>query len=185
MLGAEEEERIVSKIVPLTMIGFALTGLAGAGEIIEIHKGGQLGEPTSDQALVYFLRPSMLGKAVKTWAFVDDQVVGATKGKTCTFGHVSPGTHVFWAKAENVSAVEMEVAAGKTYYLKQAARMGGLKARVKLIPLDEGEGRETLGKCKKTTTLTAAGEERATELIGEYHERALEKAANRDAEDET
>ena len=51
------------------------------------------------------------------WAFVDGQFIGVTHGKNYTYALVSPGEHVFWSKAENVSAFKMNVEARKTYYL--------------------------------------------------------------------
>ncbi len=155
-----------------------------AGELFTVEKETRMAEAKDGHATIYVVRPAMIGKAIKFWAFCDDTPLGVTKGKTYTFGHVPAGKHVFWAKAENVSALEMEVEAGKTYYLWQKARMGGMKARVKLTEATEAEGKAALKKAGKYTSLTGEGETRAKELAGEYLARAKEKAAERAAGEE-
>lgn len=41
----------------------------------------------------------------------------------------------------------LTVEAGKTYYLQQKVRFGWMKARNKLVLLDEEEGKKGLAKC--------------------------------------
>jgi hypothetical protein len=109
-------------------------------------------------------------------------VLGLTKGDTFAFAYVEPGERLFWSRAENVSALTTNVEAGKTYYLKQNVRMGGLKARVKLEILDETEGHEMLEKCGHHSTLTDAGKARAAEIAAEKLAVAKEKAAKGDTD---
>ena len=163
----------------LAILATALPALAG--DVITVQKEKATAEPTEDAAVVYVVRPAMMGKAVKIWAFAGESPIGANKGKHYTFATVPPGKHVFWARAENVSALEMEVEAGKTYYLKQGVRMGGMKARVKLMVVDETEGEEAIKKCKYTQ-LTGEGEARAAEIIAAKYKTAVEKAKEREAE---
>ena len=157
---------------------------ASAGGFMEFTKEHPLAEERADKAIVYVVRPTSVGAAVKSFFFVDDEVVGINRGSSYFFTYVDPGKHVFWSKAENVSALEMEVEAGKTYYLWQKARMGGMKARVKLTEATEAEGQAALKKAGKYTSLTAAGEARAQEVADEFLARAKEKAAKRAAEGE-
>ncbi len=155
-----------------------------AGELFTVEKEAKMAEAKDGHAIIYVVRPAMVGKAIKFWAFCDDMPLGVTKGKTYTFGHVPAGKYVCWSKAENVSALDMEVEAGKTYYLWQKARMGGMKARVKLTEATEAEGQAALKKGGKYTSMTAGGEARAQELAAEYLVRAQEKAAKRAAGEE-
>lgn len=164
------------------MLGLG-SGPLAAGELFTVEKETRMAEAKSGHATIYVVRPAMVGKAIKFWAFSDDTPIGVTKGKTYTFGHVPAGKHVFWSKAENVSALEIEVEAGKTYYLWQKARMGGMKARVKLTEATEAEGKAALEKAGKYTSLTGEGETRAKEIAGEYLARAREKAAERAADE--
>ena len=169
------------RVFVLTIALVICASLISAQELITVSKEKVQPEPSDQAAVVYFVRPAFMGKAVKIWAFVDETVAGANKGKHYTFATVPAGKHLFWGKAENVSGLELEVEAGKTYYLKQKVKMGGMKARVKLMQIDAAEGEKALEKCKYTT-LTPAGEERGAEIVAEKYEVALEKAAKQQEE---
>ena len=136
-------------------------------------------EVLPDQASVYVVRPAKMGMAIRMWAFADDTVLGLTKGDTYAHAYLEPGEYTFWSRAENVSAVNQVVEAGKTYYLKQKVKMGGLKARVSVEFLSEAEGLEVLEKCASFSTLTEAGKVRAVEIAAEKGEIAEEKAGEK------
>lgn len=157
---------------------------AAADDFFTATATSETGEPTESEALVCFVRPAFGGKAIRFWAFADETPIGVTRGKRFTCGLVPAGEHIFWSKGENLSAKTLTVEAGTTTFIKQAVRMGGLKARVKLVLLSEQEGLEALAKCKKRTELTAAGTARAQEIAAEKWGRAQEKAAEGDAEEE-
>jgi len=163
----------------ITCLSLIAPGLVLADELMIVQEERVYAEPTEDTAVVYVVRPASLGKAVKSWTFVGQEPIGANKGKHYTFATVEPGKHLFWARAENTSAIELDIEAGKTYYLKQKVKMGGIKARVKLLEIDETEGRAALEKCKYTQ-LTASGQERAREIIDNKYETALGKAKGSD-----
>ncbi len=146
-----------------------------AGDMVQVQPT-KMGEPKDGKALVYFVRPQMMGKAIKFWAFADEKPLGATKGRQFTFAYVSPGKHMFWTKAENISTLTLNVEGGKTYYLQQKSKMGGMKARVKLLEITEADAQATFKKCKYAT-LTAEGEQRAAELAKELLEKAKAKSA--------
>lgn len=116
-----------------------------------------LGSPQTGHALLYVVRPTSVGFAIKSFFFVDDTIIGINRGSSYFFTDVTPGKHVLWSKSENVDALEMTFEAGKTYYLQQQVQMGGFRARTKLKMLDETEGAEALAKCKKHGTMGAAG----------------------------
>ena len=141
-------------------------------------------EVLPDKALIYVVRPAAMGTAIRMWAFADDTVLGLTKGDTYTTAYLDPGAYTFWARAENVSAVEHTVEAGKSYYLKQAVKMGGLKARVSVEFLSDEEGKRLLEKCASYSTLTEAGRARAAEIAAEKRDVAEEKSAKRVAKPE-
>jgi hypothetical protein len=153
-----------------------------AGDLFVKHEKSESPDikPDSGNALVFFVRPSSMGFAIKTWAFVDDAPVGVTKAKGYVVAEVEAGQHLFWSKAENVSALEMEVEGGKTYYLKQSPRFGVMKARVKLVPLDAKPGKKALSKCRYYE-LTDEGWVRGTEIAAERIAKAEKKAADREA----
>ena len=143
------------------------------------HKGDKRrGEPTGDKALVYVFRPATMGAAIKTWAFADDQLIGVSKAKGYYFALVPAGQHVFWSKAENTSALEVEVEGGETYYFKQSIKMGFNKARVKMIQITEAEAEKYFGKCSYCEP-TEEGSRRAIEIAANRMDRAEKKAEKR------
>lgn len=157
----------------------ALSGLpATAGEDFAVReKGGPRPEAKSDKASVYIVRSANIGRSIRIWAFADENVLGVTKSNTYLHAYLDPGTYVFWSKAENVSAVEFSVEAGKTYYFKQKVKIGMMKARVKAQFLTDAEGLKELDKCEKFSTLTDAGKTRGAEIAAEKFAVAKEKAA--------
>ena len=175
----ERAWRWVYTMVVLVVVSSPL----GAGEYVEVKDAKKLLKPTDTEAAVYVVRPSFAGKTVKCWAFADDQPLGVTKGKTYLVALVPAGAHVFWSRAENVSALELEVEAGKRYYLKQAMRIGGLKSRVKMRLLDEREGLELVKRCK-LAEMTPEGRRRAAEVAVEKLDVAREKARAGDPDDD-
>lgn len=161
----------------LIVVLAAPAALAGDEDFAVREKGGPKPEPKADQASVYVVRPANVGRAIRIWAFADEQSLGMTKSNTYTHHYLDPGTYIFWAKAENVSAEELTVEAGKTYFLKQKVKVGVLKARVKVEFLSEDEGWKALEECEKHSTLTDAGIARAEEIVSEDYAKAREKAA--------
>ncbi len=165
----------------IVIVAFGSPGLAG--EYLDVKDVKELLKPTDTEAAVYIVRPAFTGKTVKFWAFVDDRPMGVTKGKTYVVALVPAGSHLFWSRAENVSAIRVEVEAGRRYYLKQAARMGGMKARVKMQLVDDAEGIELVKKCK-LAEMTDEGRERAAEIVAEKLQVAEEKAGAGDSDDD-
>ena len=151
---------------------------------VDFSKEHPVGEPKADKALIYVVRPTSVGFAVKSWFFSDDRALGVNKGSSYFFADVDPGKRVFWSKSENVDAVELEVEAGKTYYLQQHVKVGGFKARTKLEVLDETAGKERLAKCTKHGVLTDKGHARGAELAAEYKDHTAEDLARREKESE-
>lgn len=117
------------------------------------HKEKVMGQVTEDKALVYFLRPGLAGSAIMFWQYVDDKLISVNHGRHYSFALLEPGEHLFWAKAENVSAFKMNVEAGQTYYIQQKVRVGFMRARVKLVLLQNKESIDkALAKSKRYVT---------------------------------
>jgi hypothetical protein len=104
-------------------------------------------EPPPDKAMVYVIRPTMMGNKIQTKLAVDGQWVGVNRGNNYFYFPLDPGEHYFCSKSENRSVLAVQVEAGKTYYLQQKIKMGLLKARNELVVLDEQEGKKGLDKC--------------------------------------
>jgi hypothetical protein len=89
-----------------------------------------------DKATIVFLRPSSYGGRVKTTILdTRGRFLGEDWGSTYFAVQVEPGEHVFLAWAENTAALRARLAAGKTYYIEVAPKMGALSARMHLLAL--------------------------------------------------
>jgi hypothetical protein len=103
-------------------------------------------EPEAGQAMVYIVRPGMMGNKVQTKLAMDGEWMGTNRGNTYFYFTADPGERLFCSKAENTSLLRVTFEPGKTYFLQQKIKMGIGKARNELVVMTEEEGREKLGK---------------------------------------
>jgi hypothetical protein len=108
-------------------------------------------EQPADKALIYVIRPSMIGNKVQSKLAVDGEWKGTNRGENYFYFMLDPGEHYFCSAAENYSVLKVDVAAGKTYYLQQHVRMGVMKARNKLEAMSEEEGKSKLAGAHLST----------------------------------
>ena len=104
-------------------------------------------EPQADKAIVYVIRPTSMGNKVQSKLALDGKWLGSNRGNNYFYFTADPGDHYFCSKAENRSVLQVNLEAGKTYYLQQKIQMGFMKARNKLVLLTEEEGTKGLEKC--------------------------------------
>lgn len=133
--------------------------------------------PGANEAVVYFVRPARVGGAINFFAFVDETPVGATRARDYTGAVVPAGERVIWARSGNVSAIRFTLEPGRTYYFEQEVKMGAMRARVGLEPMDEEEFREVTAELD-FKALTDEGRERAAEILAEDYQEAVEVASN-------
>jgi hypothetical protein len=99
-------------------------------------------EPPPDKALIYVLRPTMMGNKLQTKLSVDQRWVGVNRGNNYFFFTFDPGEHYFCSTAENRSVLALKVEAGKTYYLQQHVRIESLEGLLfRNVPKPERQGR--------------------------------------------
>jgi hypothetical protein len=163
--------------IPVTafLILFTTAGHLLAGDFIELFSGKHRAEPAPDTALVYFVRPASIGKGERIWMFADQFGLGATKGNSYTYAEVPTGRRMIWAKAQNIAALELDFEPGKTYYIKQSIKSGGMNAWVTLSVLSQQEWEQEMENCKKYTRLTVRGESRIAAIGRENYEKARGK----------
>ena len=171
-------------LVFLCFAALAVCRPTPAGEHLDKPDEQKLGQPTDKEALVYFIRTTGLGAAIKFWAFADQSFLGVTQGKSYAFALVPEGKHLFWSKAENITTLEMEVQGGRTYYLNQEVRMGGFRARVRLSLMDEAAATEALKKCKYAVP-TEEGRKKGEELVAEHWDKARQREGEKEKWDES
>ena len=144
------------------------------------HETKQMGEATSDKALVYFLRPAFLPWRKYTWNFADDQFIGVTDAKNYTYALVSPGKHQFWSTSDYWSSIVLTVEAGKTYYIIQwmavysSGAYGPEDWKVYLKEAKEEKLEKYFKKCTYVTP-TEEAHTKAQEYIEERYARARAK----------
>ena len=97
-------------------------------------------EPPPGKAIIYVIRPTMMGNKIQSKLAVNGEWKGANRGNNYFYLELSPGEYHFCSKAENRSLLTLKVEAGKTYYLQQKIQMALMKARDKLVALDTEEG---------------------------------------------
>lgn len=93
-------------------------------------------EMKADKALVMVVCPPLAaryaGQGIQFKLHANDQVIAVNKMGTYSFAYLTPGKYRFASQSENADGFEMEVEAGKDYYLMQNTFMGAWKAQTKL-----------------------------------------------------
>jgi hypothetical protein len=107
--------------------------------------------PSAGKAMVYVIRPTMMGNKVQTKLAVDGNWKGVNRGNNYFFFELEPGEHYVCSRAENHSTLTLAVEAGKTYFLQQHVEMGFLKAGNRVELITEDKGREKLAKLNLAT----------------------------------
>jgi hypothetical protein len=119
----------------------------------EVNKNKTLAIPEG-KAIVYFVRPSMVGTIVPFKVSCNDSLIGSTTGKKYLFVVLEPNTYKFVSEAENDAVLELKVESGKAYYNEQKPKMGLVMARNELILLNNTEGDQKLAKCSLSSKFT-------------------------------
>ena len=169
------------KLRSLAAVAVLLTAIPaafGADYLDKDKQNREYAEPTEDTAVIYFVHNTSVAMAIKFWAFAEDEFVGVTRGKSYFYARVPAGRHLLWAKAENVSMLELEVEAGKTYFVRQNVGLGIGKARVKLVELDEAKGRKLIRKLPFARP-TDDGRARGLEIATKRDERVRARQARK------
>ena len=122
------------RIAPF-VIPFLIAGCAGTSQYM--IKATPVKKPSSNKALVYFMRPSGLGFAVHFQIWDGYRLIGLSQAKSYFVYECDPGKHLFIGIAENKRAVEADLEAGKAYYVITQVKMGGWKTRMAFIPVTQ------------------------------------------------
>lgn len=101
-------------------------------------------EAPADKAMIYVLRPTIIGYKINSKLAADGNWMGVNRGKTYFFFPVEAGEHYFCSESENQDYLALTVEAGKTYFLQQKVEAGIWKARTNLVVMSEAEGRKKL-----------------------------------------
>ncbi len=118
---------------------------------------------SSGKAIVYIIRPSILGGFVKFNIFLDSKEdsaeIGYTKAKQYIYFDITPGKHIIYSKAENWALKEIDAKENDTIFIYQDPVMGVFYARNELFIVDNIEGTYLLKGLSLGTILNKDKEE--------------------------
>ncbi len=97
--------------------------------------------PLPDRASVYIYRNENFGAAIPMAVSVNKRTLGQTAAKTYFHINVVPGRYSVESITENVSSLNLNLDAGKNYFVWQEVKMGMWSARSALQQVDEAKGR--------------------------------------------
>ena len=104
-------------------------------------------KPTAANSVVYVVRPSSLGTAVRFNVFLDDQdpasEMGYNRGGQYIYFSTTPGSHKIFSVAENTPELAFDIKAGEVIYIQQKVYPGIIMARndLSILPATEGQWR--------------------------------------------
>jgi hypothetical protein len=104
--------------------------------LFSFTKANEITPPSEGKAVIYFVRTSSTGILINFSYFDKDKFIGKFHGHGYFRYECEPGEHIFWAKSENRDFITANLEAGKIYFVEADAKMGGLKARVELMPVN-------------------------------------------------
>lgn len=140
----------------IILLAFLLANCAGVSKASEENSAAaKTFEPVSDKGVVFLYRPGkFVASAVQTPIKVNGQDAGGTGPGTFFRWELPPGTYTFLASTQGTSrVVELNVTAGKVYYIEQDEKIGVQDTRVTMKEVD---ARKAQGVIKRGNLLVSA-----------------------------
>ncbi len=136
--------RKVSRIVVSAVMMFMLLGVTvSAARVKLMDETDRPLTPQPDQALVVFMRSTMVGSAISASLFDvtgdETKFIGVMYNNTKVCYDVAPGEYIFMVVGESADFMKATVEAGKTYYALITPRPGVWKARFSFRPLRQSD----------------------------------------------
>jgi len=95
----------------------------------------------ADHASLYIYRNENFGAAIPMTVSLNHRTLGQTAAKTYFHVNVLPGRYTVESTTENVSTLNLNLDAGKNYFVWQEVKMGMWSARSALQQVDDTTGR--------------------------------------------
>lgn len=128
------------RILCLLML-FGLTACAASTSMMERDQPAPMVRP--DQAVIVFMRPSILGSAITASVFdvtgSDSKFIGFVNSGLKVAHAVPPGERTFMVVSEAADFMQAKIEAGKTYHVLVTPRVGVWRARFSFRPVRSGE----------------------------------------------
>jgi hypothetical protein len=144
----------------------------------------ELQKPSEGKSIIYFTRVSSAGALINFKFFDGEKYIGKFNGAKYMIYECDPGEHLFWASSENRDFMPAKIEAGKVYIVDARVQIGGIKARVDLMPLKNSDVK-LLKKVNKLLSKKTAIEmdvneiEREQTEMTEYIQISLDKYSDR------
>jgi hypothetical protein len=122
----------MKRLVAAVLMGGLLTG-CGVSHMVKQDKPLDVRQvkPQSGKAAILVTRNTSFGGGVEFPAYLERKMIGVSKGKSCFYkDDIQPGSYLLSSYGENLDTVQMDLAAGQTYYITHDVRMGFWKAAV-------------------------------------------------------
>ncbi len=103
--------------------------------------------PAAGKGNLYIYRNERFGGAVEMDVLVNNKPLGKTGPKTYFALTVPPGQYTIVSKSENDATLNVDVEAGKNYFVWQEVKMGILYARSLLQLVDDSKGKSGVLEC--------------------------------------
>lgn len=139
---------VIIASVLLLLVGCASAPMASS----DLDQKAKSFENSSDKATLYIYRNENFGAAISMEVLVNNKSIGQTAAKTYFKYDVTPGHYQIQSKAENTSILDLDVLAGKSYFVWQEVKMGFIYARNKLQLTDEIKGKAGVLESKLINT---------------------------------
>ena len=131
------------RTIALFIAALALVGCA------QVPRGAQADDvkakqftPQADTASLYIYRPEFFGAALTMNVKVNGQFIGHTGPQSYFHLNVAPGMYKIESATDHSASLNIEVAAGKNYFVWQEVKMSVLLTNSKLTQTDEDTGRK-------------------------------------------
>ena len=102
--------------------------------------------PKPDKAVLVIARTTSMAFGVTIENYLDNKLIGQTKGKSYFITDVQPGQHYVMGHAENWATARIKCEAGKIYFLNQDIRMGVWMARTGFTALAANDAASQLNE---------------------------------------
>lgn len=136
--------RTIGSVLLVILVGCASVPMASGDRDAE----AKAFKAKSDKASIYVYRNENIAAAIKMPVVLDGKLVGDTGPRTFLLLEVPPGRHMIVSKTGNDSAVDLDVAGGRVYFLWQEVKFGAFAARSHLQQVDEARGKAGVKECK-------------------------------------
>lgn len=137
----------MKKLFALLGLCVFMSGCMSIGQFVaQPNLNNRIDDPS--KARIYVIRVARYAHKLPLQVFQDGELIANTKGMCYLTWEKEPGPVTIMGKAKNESVLNLNLEAGKVYYIQQRVHASGLASANDMILRDEKTGRELLAKGK-------------------------------------